>query len=85
MSETIGLSKEVLEFAQDMQKKLNENSHKGGWGNCLFIYLLNRLEEEVAELRDAMVSNQKREVVIAECADVANFAMMITDRARTDW
>ena len=50
-----------------------------GWKHESIAYLLNRLGEEVAELCDAIEFNQPREVVIKECADVANFPMMIAD------
>lgn len=38
--------------------------------------LLNRLEDEVQELRDA-IEDENRIEVILECADVANFAMLL--------
>lgn len=77
------LSPEVLSFAQLMQIKLDENSHKGGWDQCHIGYLMQRLEEEMGELKDALSDANEGEEVGLEAADVANFAMMIADR--TGW
>jgi len=65
-------------FAQQMEQQLKANDHKGGWDNCSMQYLLERLEEETHEL--TACSNEEQ--VIQECADIANFAMMIADQAR---
>lgn len=43
---------EVLEFARFMELVLRENDHKGTWKNCSFFYLLQKLDEEVAELHN---------------------------------
>lgn len=68
----------VLWFAGKMESKLQENDHKGGWENCTFQYLFQKLDEEVKELTTC-ISEEK---AIQEAADVANIAMMIADRAR---
>lgn len=70
-----------------MKVKLILNNHKVHWSNCNNGYLLHRLREEVKELdaalRDfrffARDKEETRQAVIKECADVANFAMMIAD------
>ena len=69
----------VLEFAGVMQKKLDENSHKGGWEGCDNSYLFKRLNQEIKEMKTAIKKNKNRHMVIRECADIANFAMMIAD------
>ena len=70
-------------FAILMQGKLNENAHKGNWDNCEMGYLRRRLSQEVAELKRALDKHKRgnatAEDVRNECADVANFAMMIAD------
>lgn len=72
-------------FAEQMEAKLRENDHKGGWiGHD---GLLTRLREETDELYDAIVRheagviapNTHPDQVTREAADVANFAMMIAD------
>ncbi|WP_245628942.1 hypothetical protein [Alicyclobacillus shizuokensis] len=73
-------------FARQMELKLRENDHKGGWLECDVWWLFSRLYEEVAELQEAMyevaAGDASREKVIREAADIANFAMMIADLAR---
>jgi NTP pyrophosphatase (non-canonical NTP hydrolase) len=74
-----GVSVNVFEFAGAMSKELERNSHKGGWSRETYGYLLNRLKQEVAELRRAVRGRESPESVLSEAADVANFAMMIAD------
>jgi NTP pyrophosphatase (non-canonical NTP hydrolase) len=44
----------VVSFAEQMEKKLRENDHKGGWDDEPVGWLLRRLGQEVTELRRAM-------------------------------
>lgn len=82
------IRKEVQWFAEQMESKLQENDHKGGWDDCGIFWLRNRLVEEVKELSDAMEAGHNSESgidlenIIREAADVANFAMMIADKAK---
>jgi NTP pyrophosphatase (non-canonical NTP hydrolase) len=79
----------VLWFAGEMEKKLEANRHKGdaeGWRMCSPFTLLDRLREETGELSTAMDLIPPADPavfpkIIAEAADVANFAMMIADQA----
>ena len=71
---------EVIEHASRMEERLKENDHKGGWLTCSFEYLVRRLREEVDEL-DTALNWDSSDDPIAEAADVANFAMMIADKA----
>ena len=66
-------------FTLAMAGKLSENSHKGGWHRCTRGYLLRRLWQENAELVQAVKRGATKAEVIAEAADVANFAMMLAD------
>ena len=89
----LDLRREVATFAQSMELVLRRNDDKGGWDGESIDYLIERLEEEVAELKSVakvadMLSDVdlKRETrtdilfrVLFECCDVANFAMMISD------
>jgi hypothetical protein len=76
------LRPEVEAFAVAMETELRANDHKGGWKRkhpsdpCPFYSedCLDRLDEEVSELRKAT-----KETTLAEAADVANFAMMYAD------
>jgi hypothetical protein len=73
-------------FAERMKAKLREprNEAKGGWRDDGYLELMSRLSEECRELEteicDPMGSIQ---MLVDEAADVANFAMMIADRARS--
>ena len=81
----------ALIFAQRMEAKLARNIHKGGRGNWLntrVSVLLDRLLDEVIELEGELEKyagppgegpKEHAEAVANECADVANFAMMIAD------
>ncbi|EJR71386.1 hypothetical protein JDS76_26155 [Bacillus cereus] len=78
------MREEVKWFAEQMESKLQENDHKGGWKDCDLQWLVKRLKEEVNELelalKDFPISfNEYSENVIKESADVSNFSMMIAD------
>lgn len=75
----LGISDALAGFVQVMERKLRANAHKGGWRACSDAYLLRRLGEEKAELVAAIRRGAARAEVLAEAADVANFAMMIAD------
>ncbi len=66
-------------FAEKMEAKLANNDHKGGWGSCELRYLSMRLTQERKELTEAIRSKDKQRI-IDECADIANFALMIADK-----
>lgn len=68
----------IEEFTFEMEERLSRNEHKGGWSDATNGYLLDRLQEEVAELQRALI-NGKSKKICSEAADVANFAMMLFD------
>lgn len=81
---------DLLWFAGEMAKKLDENSHKCGWDDIDLDYAMMRLKQEVGELNGAVYETMceikppdvvAREI-IREAADVANFAFMIAYKAR---
>lgn len=81
----------VESFADLMEQRLTKNDHKGGWEDDSDKYLIERLEEELLELKQAIIavetnnSSWMRQIlrrnIRNEAADVANFAMMIADNA----
>lgn len=76
------LRPEVEWFARAMEQKLRDNEHKGGWINDKPRKLFARLLEEVKELEEELAKFSmagKADGVLAEAADVGNFAMMIAD------
>ena len=86
------LRKEVQEFAEAMESTLLDNDHKGGWDDCDLIWLFERVEQEVEELRTALfvagaeesniLKDKYIEDIKKECTDVANFCMMVYDNIR---
>jgi NTP pyrophosphatase (non-canonical NTP hydrolase) len=75
------LRREVGRFALAMERKLRLNDHKGGWTHESIDYLLERLDEEVEELKKALHPMRKDDPqrLLKEAVDVANFCMMIAD------
>jgi len=70
-------------FAVEMEKKLQENDHKGGWADEDDSYLIGRLQDEVVELKNSLrmfPTKDQAERTVKEAADVANFAMMIAEQ-----
>ena len=75
--------KEIMEFAQDMERKLRENDAvKNHWLDESTNHLLYSLKQEVTELSLEILFKFSSQAVIDECADVANLAMMIADHHR---
>jgi NTP pyrophosphatase (non-canonical NTP hydrolase) len=73
----------VQKFALAMETELRDNDHKGGWSGESTKELLARLHEETHEVWHATTYGASEEIVLSECADVANFAMMIADNWAT--
>ena len=79
----------VESFAWEMERKLAMNDHREGWDDEEFSFFLRRIRQEVTELkkafnqlldyRDGAPSVIARHAFTEECADIANFAMMIAD------
>ena len=72
------LEQETLHnFAETMGIQLYRDENKLNWRSCTIDYLFVKLKEKVKGLEDTI--NRKPEDVMWECADIANFAMMIDD------
>jgi hypothetical protein len=74
----------VLWFADQMELALRRNDHKGGWEAMDQEALVARCGDELDELRQCWDRATGKQVrgsydIIAEAADVANFAMMVAD------
>ena len=87
----LGIREDVFKFSLTMEDTLkdhNEERGERGWISSPdpVTWFLSRLKEEVEELQEAM-DNIDVKLTKKECADVANFAMMIftilTDRERS--
>lgn len=81
---------EIMSFASQMEAKMKENDDRNGWEYEGYLWLLSRLKQETKELKLAIKCAIRLECranlseVIREAADVANFAMMIADNAKTN-
>lgn len=83
------ISEPVISLAKDMQFKLNKNKFKPcdnlntdgkgrNWEDCNFYWLVTRIQDEIDELIEEFEKGDYKESRL-ECADIANFAMMIHD------
>lgn len=73
----------VREFAIEMEKKLAKNDHKTEWNKLPLPAFVRRLQNEVEEMKMAL-EYETPDDVTKECADIANFALIIADRANND-
>lgn len=87
---TLEIEPAVAAMALAMQYKLDKNQHKRceslnpsgtgrNWDHCSLSWLLDRCKDEIKELEESLIDGDNQNVIY-ECADVANFAMMIQDR-----
>jgi hypothetical protein len=71
-----------------MERKLRSNEHKGGWQDCSVVFLVNKAQEELDELKAIILGIHQGQLpsnyfgLVDEAADVANMVMMIADNAR---
>jgi NTP pyrophosphatase (non-canonical NTP hydrolase) len=74
------LRKSVIRFSEAMEEKLAENDSKGGWDTCTVDFLLLKLQEEYAEVIEAVRSGSTKKDLTRECADLANICMMLSEQ-----
>lgn len=73
---------EIEWFAEEMEQRLRTNDHKNGWTTCYDKFLLRRLRSKIRGLGLAVrAKHVHAAAVIKEAVDVANYAMMVADRA----
>lgn len=82
-SKSLFVLRSTIEFLTLMRAKLFENIHKSTWENETYAYLRKRLSDEVDEL-DRSIKDGDYANARLECADIANFAMMISDNLKYD-
>lgn len=85
------MRKPLKQFAEFQEKILKHNDDKGGWKECSLIRLYGSLHDELRELIEVLLDSnpikdltdeeyeEYKEQASKECADIANFAMMIYD------
>ena len=81
-----GIRKEINEFAQEMELKLAVHDEDRGdsWKQCSMKFFIDRMKEEIQELETA-INSGRMNLIQKEAADVANFAMMASWKAKDDW
>ncbi len=72
------LRPEVRAFAEEMEKQLKANEHKGHWDDCKEDFLYDELDKNFQILDFALANNDMPEI-LRRCANIANFAMMLAD------
>jgi len=87
----MNVREEVQWFVQRMEEKMaKHDADRGdGWKEADVFSLTDRVWEELQELREKLgeyEDDDPKAVVMAiyECADVANFAMMVANHLRDD-
>ncbi|HEX8221823.1 MAG TPA: hypothetical protein VF914_21725 [Chloroflexia bacterium] len=73
---------EVVRFAEVVERGIaahDEDRGPTGWKGASAWALFKRLEEEVAELRRAILHACSPEIITSEAGDVGALAMMIAD------
>ena len=73
------IRKEVQKFAEEMERVLRANDHKGGWKDMSDEQIYHRIKEELQELEETSITNIFTWNAKKECVDVANFCMMLFD------
>ena len=79
-------------FAGEMETKLRNHDDRHGWNDAGMVWLFHRVRDETSELNLVLqeyITHSSfspkwsgiSKDVISECADVANFCMMIADNA----
>ncbi len=68
----------VIRMARHMEKQLLANDSRGGWSNCDRVYLLEKLEANLRDLKHNLAAGCF-EMGQLDCADIANFAMMLSE------
>jgi len=77
---------EINEFAEQMELGLAiyDNDRDESWKQCSMQFFIDRMKQEVQELETAIETGQMN-LIQKEAADVANFAMMASWKAKEDW
>ena len=71
----------IADLGVAMKFKFSVHRSKGGWSHKSASILMEELKREVVELEEALASG-KKEAVISEAADVANYLAMIIEKVK---
>ena len=71
----------VNQFSIRMEERLRRHDDRLGWETCSSWWLFQRMQMEFGEALEAIFNKRGSEQVANECADAANFLMMVADNA----
>lgn len=72
---SVNVREKLVDFAELMEEQLKRNEYKGGWEQCTTQFLRNELEKNFRLLMRCSSHEEYRR----RCANIANFAMMLSD------
>ncbi len=75
---------EVAVFAEEMERKLRKNEHKGWWEECSLEYLFERLSEELEELRDIVFKEKEKSANTLDYEEQLLKPVIYADRIREE-
>lgn len=77
MDEAQEIRESINNFSNIMFSKMERNiDDKEGWDDIEILYALEQIKEETEELEKALISQDAKSAKL-ECADIANFCMML--------
>lgn len=79
-----GTERHIKLFIDAMIYKLAKNAHKGKWEDSTGSQAMEQLQQEVSELEEALTDEHNVVSIILECADVANFSLILANIAIRD-
>jgi hypothetical protein len=71
----------IMAFAREMERRMRDNDHKGGWERCRPSWCLRRSLDEIGEAFDLLIDGTE-DTFHGECADAANFLMFAATNHR---
>ena len=78
------LTNSVMTFGREMYQVLKANNDKQHWSEVRINHLLIHMIDNARSLQKMFRTGSNKDQVIKTCADVANYAMMISEKVQSD-
>ena len=78
------LTNSVMTFGREMYKRLQDNNDKKHWSEVPINHLLIHMIDNARAIQTMFRTGGNKDQIIKTCADVANYAMMISEKVLTD-
>ena len=78
------LTNSVMTFSREMYNNLKANNDKTHWSEVRINHLLIHLIDNARSIQKMFRTGGNKDQVIKACADVANYAMMISEKVQSD-